>query len=201
MPGTRGVGSAAAAPQRRDLRRPPPRCCFGTRSRSITTSTRPAATCGESRAAAALARGGCSVGCPRPAAARRFPGGIPGLAPLPLSERPFSFFPLFFLLYLFIFFFFSGWLGSSLQRCFIACARSPRARAGVAQLQGRRCGSGAALSEVCGKRLLANGEGTQFSGDGIFFLCFLGRCVKSAEFHFLNLSKPAFSCLRTVAFN
>lgn len=40
-------------PSQRPRRAPPPsppspRCCFGTRSRSTTTSTRPAATCGES---------------------------------------------------------------------------------------------------------------------------------------------------------
>lgn len=74
-----GQGSAAAAPQRRDRRRPPPRCCFGTLSRSITTSTRPAATCGESRAAAALARVHVQSGAPvpRPSACAFPPGAAP----------------------------------------------------------------------------------------------------------------------------
>lgn len=181
------MGSAAAAPQRRDRRPPPPRCCFGTRSRSITTSTRPAATCGESRGRQPW-HGWMLLGrCPRPAAAR--PSALPvPPAPLPLSERHLLFFFcfLFFLLY-----FFSAWLDSSLRRCSLACAGSLFS------------GLGQRRSAVKGLRKAPAGKLRRhpvFWGWD-FFLCFLGRCVKSAEFHFLNLPKPAFSCLRTVAFN
>lgn len=61
-PGCLGVGSPAGphpsppSPSASSGPPPRPRCCFGTRSRSTTTSTPPAATCGESRRERGFAR-------------------------------------------------------------------------------------------------------------------------------------------------
>lgn len=64
-------------------------------------------------------------------------------------------------------------LGNDLQFCFtVILTVSLFSRAWVAQFERRRCDSGKALSEVRGKRLLANQQGIQFSQDGISFSSF-----------------------------
>lgn len=195
-PARLGVGSPAGPflppGYPRDRAGSPPRCCFGTRSRSTTTNTRPAATCGESPPAPGSGR---TRACPAPSArcwvrvavssGHRAPklAGLPRWGPSLARLTPSGGYGHFFgafsfgclvVVFLFVCFVLNkAELGNDLQFCFtVILTVSLFSRACVAQFERRRCDSGKALSEVRGKHLLANQQGIQFSQDGISFSSF-----------------------------